>query len=247
LEYANIPDFRAELFFAAWDAAYGIVKRVQLPAGLLQGFDLNLTAYVTGTGANTTWHFAEPPKWDHSIPGYGTLQVVFESRFPMLTGAVGGNIPFMPPPAIAESSSNFGSCDVVTTSYAESVFYVGSYNENDCVYTPFGWPGNIDPSVKFRYARIRDWDLSLFGGGIVGENPAYPGSLVDGSMVMRAISNSQYLVIQTSGSFNGSLGAIGNMSSITGTYAFVMTQTTRSAYGNYTEFPMDYSNTLLVI
>jgi hypothetical protein len=113
LDYINIADATAERILALWDAVSGTYGSLSIPVAVLAGVEQELKGYMLTGGSNTKWFFAEVPKWQGRIKGYGDMKVSLVSRIVSFTAAVGGNVPFAFLQVEDISPTSFENCDYI--------------------------------------------------------------------------------------------------------------------------------------
>jgi len=84
LDYSNISDTAAETVMALWDSLYGTYKYVRIPQTVLAGVRQELVEYMLKGGSNSRWFFADAPKWNGKLKGYGDLKVMLISKISTL-------------------------------------------------------------------------------------------------------------------------------------------------------------------
>lgn len=80
LDYINIPDTTAETVMSVWDTVYGTYKSLRIPRSVLAGVEQELAEYMLRGGNKARWFFAEVPKWEGRIKGYGDLRIALVSK-----------------------------------------------------------------------------------------------------------------------------------------------------------------------
>jgi hypothetical protein len=147
LDYTNTPDATAERIMALWDSTYGASGNLSIPDTVLAGVGQQLTAYMLTGGSGAKWFFAEAPKWQGTVKGYGDMKVSLISKLVQVTGIVGGNTPFPTVSTIAEATSSCEDCD-----------YIGK--DPDMGYVPDAWTVQYSGSNSGSGGRVR---ISQFG------------------------------------------------------------------------------------
>lgn len=84
LDYSNVTDTTAETVMSLWDSVYGTYKFLRLPRAVLAGVKQELAEYMLKGGDKAKWFFAEAPKWDGRLKGYGDLKVTLVSKITTL-------------------------------------------------------------------------------------------------------------------------------------------------------------------
>jgi hypothetical protein len=84
LDYSNISDTTAETVMSLWDSVYGTYKFLRIPMAVLSGVKQELAEYMLKGGDKAKWFFAEAPKWEGRLKGYGDLKVALVSKTPNL-------------------------------------------------------------------------------------------------------------------------------------------------------------------
>ena len=89
LDYSNISDTTAETVLSLWDSLYGTFKILRIPRNVLSGVKQELAEYMLRGGDKANWFFAEVPKWEGRIKGYGDLKVNLVAKISTVTTAQG--------------------------------------------------------------------------------------------------------------------------------------------------------------
>jgi hypothetical protein len=82
LNYANISDTNAELFFEHFASLLGTYATFELPSGskAVAGWT-GYEAILTGSGSGNRWRYEEPPTIDNVRPGVSNVSVTLVGVF----------------------------------------------------------------------------------------------------------------------------------------------------------------------
>jgi len=162
LDYTNISDSTAETIMALWDSVNGTYGSLIIPDAVLAGVAQQLATYMLTGGSYIKWFFAEVPKWQGRIKGYGDMKVSLVPNIVQVTGSVGGNTPFAAAVSIEEPTSSCADCD-----------YIGKDPDTD--YVPDAWTTKYSGNDSGAGGRVR---ISQFGSiyhAILTSNGGTPG------------------------------------------------------------------------
>ena len=79
MNFDNLSDDVASLFFDAWNECKGTLESLTVPSIVFDGASSALIAYLLDGGDDLAWHFAEPPQLQRVSPGISTVRVVLEA------------------------------------------------------------------------------------------------------------------------------------------------------------------------
>jgi hypothetical protein len=84
LDYFSISDTTGETVMSLWDSVCGTHKFLRIPQTVLAGVKSELAEYMVKGGEKSKWFFADPPKWNGRLRGYGDLKITLVSKITTL-------------------------------------------------------------------------------------------------------------------------------------------------------------------